>query len=547
MTSQTNRSTYHASTQAAALVLSLAALLLPSLVRAQSSTPTAPPSSNASTADTSTPDTLAKKSEDTVVKLDPFEVRTDKDTSYGALNSNSITRFNVELAKVPVVADIFTSQFMQDTQVQTVEQLFNQYGTAAGMTFATPTSDSNATQPGDRFSSQQFSIRGLPAGSAHRDGFDFNPTFTTSTSIFDIDRVEIIHGSQGLLYGAVGAGGVINLIPKQASFKNEKTTVSEQLDQYGSKQTNLDSNVGNNWVAARVDAIYQDNHYRRLFLGDTTEGYYGQLAFHLPLNGIDSTLRLTGEQTHVNSIVSNNTKVTTTDARNGDQLMYLYVTHQLGAISPITGLPYSSPGAPDNGHITNQNLQSFAGFRTEEDVDNNIYEATLDTVWTSWFSTSVGAMYNKSQELRGTNIGNLQAPGTSGNPFPNDWAIGSTMADSESPSRKKSVRVAALFTNDISSWGHSQTSIGFDREYADSSGGLAYSYYAANPDGSVSLDPSKSNLGPPTDPHAFLAGRQWSARISPGLQGWSAAYHGQWPALYAHVGQPAEPRLGHSE
>lgn len=42
--------------------------------------------------------------------LSSLEVTTDKDTSYGALNSNSLTPFNVEMDKVPVVAEIMTPQ-----------------------------------------------------------------------------------------------------------------------------------------------------------------------------------------------------------------------------------------------------------------------------------------------------------------------------------------------------------------------------------------------------------------------------------------------------
>ena len=38
--------------------------------------------------------------------LSPFEVTAGADRGYGALNSNSITRFNVELERMPVSADI---------------------------------------------------------------------------------------------------------------------------------------------------------------------------------------------------------------------------------------------------------------------------------------------------------------------------------------------------------------------------------------------------------------------------------------------------------
>ena len=55
-----------------------------------------------------------------IVVLSPFDVAADKDNSYGALNSNSVTRFNVELDKLPVTADIFNQAFMDDVGASTV-------------------------------------------------------------------------------------------------------------------------------------------------------------------------------------------------------------------------------------------------------------------------------------------------------------------------------------------------------------------------------------------------------------------------------------------
>ncbi|HUR56432.1 MAG TPA: hypothetical protein VM029_01895, partial [Opitutaceae bacterium] len=51
---------------------------------------------------------------DETVQLNVFEVSADRDDSYGALNSNSITRFNTELAKLPISADIYNEAFMRD-------------------------------------------------------------------------------------------------------------------------------------------------------------------------------------------------------------------------------------------------------------------------------------------------------------------------------------------------------------------------------------------------------------------------------------------------
>ena len=111
----------------------------------------------------------------------------------------------------------------------------------------------------------------------------------------------------------------------------------------------------------------------------------------------------------------------------------------------------------------------------------------------------LAALYDKSEQLReSSSLGNLASPpinGTAigGNPL-NDWAVSSSMADSQSAGRKKSYRANALITNDLFGVAHSQTSIGFDREYSDGAA-VAYNYYLAGSDGTVAIDPSKSNLG----------------------------------------------------
>ena len=212
--------------RSAALALLLSLLLPAALVRAQAAPP--PVAGAAPSAEPAKPSEL--------VHLDPFEVKTDRDTSYGALNSNSLTQFNLELEKTPVVADIMTQQFIQDTQVRSVEELFNNYAGGAGRAFATVESDSNATQPGDRFSSDQYGVRGVAAGLPRRDGFQNMRTQQNEISLFDTERLEVVHGSQGLLYGATGAGGVVNIVSKQAKFNTTDARASLRIDQYGSHQ-----------------------------------------------------------------------------------------------------------------------------------------------------------------------------------------------------------------------------------------------------------------------------------------------------------------------
>jgi hypothetical protein len=78
------------------------------------------------------PTAATAKPADETIQLNVFEVSADRDDSYGALNSNSITRFNTELAKLPISADIYNEAFMRDINATNVEQMIAEYTAGAG-------------------------------------------------------------------------------------------------------------------------------------------------------------------------------------------------------------------------------------------------------------------------------------------------------------------------------------------------------------------------------------------------------------------------------
>jgi outer membrane receptor for ferric coprogen and ferric-rhodotorulic acid len=466
------------------LRLLVAALLAASLAAAQTSTSTSP----------ATPD-----SPDQTVVLNPFEVRTDKDTSYGATNSNSLALFNVELDKVPVVADVMTQQFIQDTQVRSLEELFNNYAAGAGRAYATDT-DINASQSGDRFSSDQYGVRGVAAGLPKRDGFKNIRTQQNEVSLFDVERLDVVHGSQGLLYGATGAGGVVNLVSKQAKFRNESLRASLRVDQYGSHQYMADENYGTKNVALRLVGLHDANQTRRLFIGNKTDGFYGQLAFKLPLNTI---VRAHAEVTHNRRQLPNNVSVSwtgspITDPRQGQNLLYLFATGQTGAINPATGAAYPG-GAITRVPITTENYASFLGWHSEDDADVRRGGITIDTVWTPWMSTSLAAVTYWKYGIRDPNGSSLLAPGATNNST-GDWAVAPSFSDSTSSNRAKMYRASVLFTKEFfHGKAKTQTAFGIDQAYEDttSQGGsnVIYNYYLADASGNVPFDITKTNGG----------------------------------------------------
>jgi outer membrane receptor protein involved in Fe transport len=472
----------------------------PTFARAQAVQPVPPPAASPANA----------KAPDEVIALTPFEVTTDKDTSYGALNSNSVTRFNTELDKVPISDDIFTEQFMTDVGATSVTDMLQTYGAGVGTVLATPASDANLSQPGDvplfgdRFTSPPIGVRGLSAGNIRRNGFNVNSTNTNSTSNFDIERVEVLRGPQGLLYGAGGPGGTIVSTTKRASFARSRYSLGERIDQFGSKRTLFDANYGADRIAIRVAALREDNQQRRLFIGDLTEGYYGQIALRLPLNTV---LRVNGEFTYNKRTaptgISVNFGNTTNDPRSGESLAYLVATGQSGANNPATGQPFSKYGAVDNGHLDWFDYASYAGWMNERQNRNRILEATAETVWTKWLSTSIGYNFNTTADFSRTNLSALAAPLLGGNPY-NEWAVNSNMQDTVNQTKHRAARASALITQDFFHGNaKTQSSVGYDYEWTGS-GPDDFGYYLADSSGNVVTNPAiKTDLG------RTLMGVQW--------------------------------------
>ena len=491
-------------------------LLTPSHSAAQAAaTPAANPAKTKAAADSAE-----------VFKLNPFEVKSEADNSYGALNSNSLTQFDAALKNVPVSADIFTEDFIRDVAVTNLEELMLSYGAGAGTVMSNPESDALSQQPGDRVGNQTMGVRGVGVGAPRRDGFA--GTFGTGTgmnSLFDIERADVVRGPQGLLYGASGAGGTVNIVSKRATFNRTSGRTDFRLDQYGSKQLLFDYNWGAENVAVRVALLNDHQLYRRVFIGYETKGLYTQVAVRVaPLRTV---FRVIGGQTNNTRVLNSNQENiaftnTATDPRHNFGLAYLLRNNMAGANDPVTGRP-SPRGAIANGTLTWDNLNSWAGTAASEYVTNKYFIGTAETVWTPWLATQFSLLYNDAPTDRANGgLANLSAPLLNGNPL-NVWANGGTLADTEQPTRRWATRGSAILTNDLfGKRARSQTLVGYDIDWADT-GPTDYGYFLADANFNVVYNPAvPSNLGRTPMPRLW-----WSVQDGPvanplGRGGWLA-------------------------
>lgn len=153
------------------------------------------------------PASLERKDE--VVVLSPFEVSTRGVIGYGTTSSLSASRLAVPITDIPASVITINENLIADTVAVDMRDTFN---LVSGI---------NHGNQGTGLQEQaQISLRGYNTSGAFRDGLpDLNYTNDGGFDYGMIERIEIIKGPAGVLYGQHNAGGVVNLISKRPLIK----------------------------------------------------------------------------------------------------------------------------------------------------------------------------------------------------------------------------------------------------------------------------------------------------------------------------------------
>ena len=158
-----------------------------------------------------------------VVILDPFSVKSTGNEAYRTESSASGLGFTLPLDRVPIPLTVLTTKFLADSGSLKVED---------ALRFV-----SGVTNIGRNSGQENFAIRGFATGNVLRDGEPFN----TATDTALIDRVEVLKGPGAIIYGTSDPSGLVNIVQKQAHFKNE-TILSGTYGEDGTVHGVLDLN-----------------------------------------------------------------------------------------------------------------------------------------------------------------------------------------------------------------------------------------------------------------------------------------------------------------
>jgi len=82
-----------------------------------------------------------------------------------------------------------------------------------------------------------------PSVAFHLDGVFIASPFSLLTDFVDIDRIEVIRGPQGTLFGQNSTAGAINVVTKAPSLDEESSSLSMSLGNYNMKKISSSFNV----------------------------------------------------------------------------------------------------------------------------------------------------------------------------------------------------------------------------------------------------------------------------------------------------------------
>lgn len=214
--------------------------------------------------------------EDEVFELSPFEVSGDSDIGYSASQTTLGTRFNTQIKDVASQVEVFTEEFMQDLNVNSVEDAFR-YSVSVENSedFISPNDGGyTATWTGKTVGR----VRGI-----------FPAQFSTSRNLFssittadgyNISRISIGYGAQSLLFSLGEPAGVADITLKTAEMRDFMTYEGSVTSEDGHRfRADINREIFDDKLALRFAYLNENQPTWIKPSSDRNERYYGTLTY----------------------------------------------------------------------------------------------------------------------------------------------------------------------------------------------------------------------------------------------------------------------------
>ena len=224
-------------TRPSALLALAAALLLTIPARAEAQAPSGTPSDSATGVDTLSKRTRARE----LARMRVVAERARR-TAYAATASRTATKTDTPLRDTPQAATVLTRAFIAD---QSMQSMADAVRFMPGITMAQGEGHRDAPVIRGQSTTADFFVDGV------RDDAQY------LRDLYNVERVEAIKGSNAMIFGRGGGGGIINQVRREAPWANVGTLTLEG-GSFDHKRGTLD--VGGplgEHVAVRLDGVYE--------------------------------------------------------------------------------------------------------------------------------------------------------------------------------------------------------------------------------------------------------------------------------------------------
>lgn len=181
------------------------------------------------------------------VQLPAFEVSTDQDTGYQAVNTLAGGRTNTPLRLTPSAISALTAEFIEDLSLTNIRDAFFWTINAA---------PGNLRQQETIFGDYTYNIRGVGEGSTVPTRNYFH--FYAATDTYNTERFEFARGPNSIIYGDAQLGGQPTTFTKVPRVDRDLRLVRTQFDSYGGFRGTIDVNERSGpKLATRLNGLFQ--------------------------------------------------------------------------------------------------------------------------------------------------------------------------------------------------------------------------------------------------------------------------------------------------
>ncbi len=214
------------------------------------------------------------------------------------------------LQRVPVAIAVLGADQLQDITLHNVQDVASY---APNVQLLASNGDAQLVLAMRGVAQSDYSPNGTPAVALYVDEVYMGATpLSSGVQIFDVERVEMLYGPQGTLYGKNTTGGAVNLISVKPKMQGTSGYVDLSYGNYNEARTDgaLDVQLGERWgTRVAVTGVHNDGYVKDLHPGTPNPSQLGQWAARWSLlykgDGFDATLTLdkSGTNAHHSSIL----------------------------------------------------------------------------------------------------------------------------------------------------------------------------------------------------------------------------------------------------